>query len=84
MTTSKLLVLTICAYRKPSMDEAEFHRYLTEVHAPWLKDLLSRHGVVRYTMVSPWRIILWYGWKLLIACPDTQHISYTSIVGADS
>lgn len=34
------------------MEEEEFHRYMSEVHAPLVRDLLARHGIVRYSMVS--------------------------------
>ena len=48
---SKLLVWTVCAYRKPTMSEDEFHHYMSEVHVPLVRDLLARHGIVRYSMV---------------------------------
>ncbi|EXJ93209.1 hypothetical protein A1O3_01766 [Capronia epimyces CBS 606.96] len=45
-----MLVLTICAYRKAGMGEDEFHRYMSEVHAPLVRDLLAKHGITRYSM----------------------------------
>jgi hypothetical protein len=46
-----MLAWTVCAYRKAGLGEDEFHRYMTETHAPLVRDLLARHGIVRYTMV---------------------------------
>ena len=48
----RLFALTICAYRKPGMDEDAYHRYLSNNHAPLLKDLMVRNMIVEYTMVS--------------------------------
>ncbi|OAR02342.1 hypothetical protein LLEC1_04193 [Akanthomyces lecanii] len=44
------LVWTVCAFRKPSMTEDEFHHYMTNVHAPLVRDALVRHGITRYSM----------------------------------
>lgn len=46
-----MLVWTVCAFRKSSMSEEEFHRYMSETHAPLVRDALARHGITRYTMV---------------------------------
>lgn len=43
--------VTICAYRKPGLDEAEYHRYISETHAAHLKDLLAKNKIIGYTMV---------------------------------
>lgn len=48
----RLFALTICAYRKPGMDEDAYHQYLTNNHAPLLKGLMLRNKIVEYTMVS--------------------------------
>ena len=43
--------LTICAYKKPEMEEEDYHNYVSEQHAPKLKDLLVKNKIVDYTMV---------------------------------
>ena len=48
----RLLCWTVCAYRKPGMDEDEYHRYMSEVHAPLVKDLMVRYGMIRWSMVD--------------------------------
>ncbi|KAI0200587.1 EthD domain-containing protein [Astrocystis sublimbata] len=45
-----MLVWTVCAFRKPSMSEDEFHKYMSEKHAPMVRDLLARCGISQYTM----------------------------------
>ena len=47
----KLFSVTIFGYKKPGMDEDEYHRYVSEVHAGHLKDLLVKQRIVSYTMV---------------------------------
>lgn len=49
--SNKVFALTICGYRKLGMDEDEYHRYLSDNHAPLLKDLLIKNKIVDYTMV---------------------------------
>ncbi|KAL8747103.1 MAG: hypothetical protein Q9190_000966 [Brigantiaea leucoxantha] len=46
----RLFALTICAYRKSGMDEDTYHQYLSEKHAPLLKNLLVHNKIVDYTM----------------------------------
>ena len=46
-----VFALTICAYRKPGMDEDEYHKYVSEKHAPCLKGLLVKNKIIDYTMV---------------------------------
>ena len=48
----RLLCWTVYAYRKPGMDEEEYHRYLSEVHAPLVKNLLVKYGMVQWSMVK--------------------------------
>ncbi len=48
----RLLCWTVCAYRKPGMDEEDYHRYLSEVHAPLVKDLMVRYGIIQWSMVE--------------------------------
>lgn len=45
--------LTICAYRKPGIDEAAYHQYISEKHASHVKELLVKKKILGYTMVSP-------------------------------
>lgn len=49
--THRLFSVTICATRKPGMGEDEYHRYISETHAPLLKKLLVEKKIVDYTMV---------------------------------
>lgn len=49
--SNRVFALTICAYRKPGMDEESYHSYLSEKHAPIVKDLLAKHKIISYTMV---------------------------------
>lgn len=49
--SQRVFALNICAYRKPGMDEDEYHRYISETHAPSLKDLLVKNKIIDYTMV---------------------------------
>ena len=46
-----LFALTICAYRKPGMEEEAYHEYTSKKHAPLLKDLMAQNKIVEYTMV---------------------------------
>ena len=48
----KLLCLTICGYRKKGMSEEDYMRHMTKVTAPMTQDLMAKHGIVRWTMVS--------------------------------
>ncbi|KAI0009449.1 EthD domain-containing protein [Xylariaceae sp. FL0662B] len=32
------------------MGEEEFHHYMSEIHAPLVRDALARHGITQYTM----------------------------------
>ena len=47
-----MLALTICAHRKPGMDEHEYHEYVSKKHAVLFKDLLVKNKILGYTMVS--------------------------------
>ena len=48
----RLLCWTVCAYRKPGMDEGSYHKYMSEVHAPLVKDLMVQYGMLQWSMVS--------------------------------
>ena len=47
-----LFSITICAKRKPGMDEDEYHKYISETHAGHLSQLLVDKKIVDYNMVS--------------------------------
>ena len=48
----RLLCWIVCAYRKPGMDEGDYHRYMNEVHAPLVKNLMVKYGIIRWSMVE--------------------------------
>ncbi|KAH8813011.1 EthD domain-containing protein [Xylogone sp. PMI_703] len=45
-----LFSITICAKRKPGMDEDAYHKYISETHSGHLKELLVQKKIVDYTM----------------------------------
>ncbi|KAL9592940.1 MAG: hypothetical protein Q9219_007706 [cf. Caloplaca sp. 3 TL-2023] len=58
---TRLFAVTICAKRKPGMDDEktntylpilrnEYHNYISRTHAAHLKDLLVKNKIVDYTM----------------------------------
>jgi hypothetical protein len=49
--TERLFCWTVCAYRKPGMSEEDYHNYMSEVHAPLVKDLMVKYGIVSWEMV---------------------------------
>lgn len=55
--THRLFSVTICATRKPGMGEDEYHRYISETHAPLLKRLLVEKKIVDYTMVRALKVL---------------------------
>ncbi|KAK4902961.1 hypothetical protein LTR49_026966 [Elasticomyces elasticus] len=50
-TPECLFAVTICAKRKPGMDEDQYHEYISQKHAGHLKDLLVKNKIVDYTMI---------------------------------
>lgn len=53
MAPQKLFCWTVCAYRKPGMSEEDYHKYMSEVHAPLVRDLMVKYGIVSWEMVRP-------------------------------
>ncbi|PGH23593.1 hypothetical protein AJ80_02373 [Polytolypa hystricis UAMH7299] len=49
-TKEQLFSITIFGYRKPGMDEDEYHKYVSENHAGCLKGLLAEKKILSYTM----------------------------------
>ncbi|ERF73794.1 hypothetical protein EPUS_09288 [Endocarpon pusillum Z07020] len=48
--SQRLFAVTICAKRRPGMDEDAYHKYISETHAGHLKDLLVKNKNVDYTV----------------------------------
>ena len=48
---NKLLCLTICGYKKPSMSQADYRAYMTDKHAPLVQEIMARYGMLSYTQV---------------------------------
>ena len=46
-----MLCLTMCAYRREGMGEEEYRDYMTNIHAPFVKGLMIKHGIDKYSMV---------------------------------
>lgn len=47
-----MLCLTMCAYRKEGMDEEEYRKYMVNHHVPLVRNLMVKHGIDQYRMVS--------------------------------
>ncbi|KAI4127272.1 MAG: hypothetical protein LQ338_003276 [Usnochroma carphineum] len=47
---NRLLCWTVCAYRKPGLDEDAYHKHMSEMHAPLVRDLMVKYGLVKYSM----------------------------------
>ena len=48
----RLLCWTVCAYKRPDLDDEYYHNYMSQVHGPLVKDLLVKYGFVKWSMVS--------------------------------
>lgn len=48
----RLFQWTVCAYRKPGMSEEDYHQYMSEKHAPLVRGLLAKYGIIKFTMAS--------------------------------
>ncbi|KAF2118824.1 EthD domain-containing protein [Lophiotrema nucula] len=51
MPPSRFLCLTILGYRKPGMSEEAYRRHMNKVSAPMTKDLMTKYGVKRWTVI---------------------------------
>ena len=51
--TKRLLCWTVCAYRKEGLSEDEYHRHMSQVHAPLVKAMMVKYNFVGWTMVKP-------------------------------
>ncbi len=49
----RLLCWTVCAYKRPDLDDEYYHNYMSQVHGPLVKALLVKYGFVKWSMVSP-------------------------------
>lgn len=49
---SQYLCLTILGYRKPGMSEEAYRHHMNNVSAPMTKELMTKYGVKRWTVVS--------------------------------
>lgn len=76
---SKYLCLTILGYRKPGMSEEAYRHHMTKVSAPMTKDLMTKYGVKRWTMASPYSPLRPFGnhvtargslYSVLLQCRD--------------
>ncbi|KAL9085530.1 MAG: hypothetical protein Q9165_007575 [Trypethelium subeluteriae] len=47
----KLYAITIFSCRKEGMDEKDYHGYISQTHAGYLKALLAKNDIVSYTMI---------------------------------
>ncbi|CAD6594291.1 MAG: hypothetical protein ASARMPREDX12_008593 [Alectoria sarmentosa] len=45
-----LLCWTVCAYRKPGLSEADYHKHMSEIHGPLVKHLMVKYGFVSWSM----------------------------------
>ncbi|KAL1963920.1 hypothetical protein VTN77DRAFT_7726 [Rasamsonia byssochlamydoides] len=61
----RLFALTICAYRKPDMDEDAYHRYTSETHAPKLKELLQHNTTPTKSLLT----------QIFGSMPETQQVA---------
>jgi hypothetical protein len=53
MAAQKLFCWTVCVYHKPGMSEEDYHKYMSEVHAQPVRDLMVKYGIVSWEMVHP-------------------------------
>ncbi|RMJ24402.1 hypothetical protein PHISP_04740 [Aspergillus sp. HF37] len=50
ITNTPHLCLTICAFRNTELTEQEYHDYMAYKHAPLVKPLMDKYGILKYTM----------------------------------
>jgi hypothetical protein len=45
------ICITITGIRKPGLNESDFHKYLTNYHAPLALPFLLKYGIKEYNLV---------------------------------
>lgn len=51
--TKRLFCWTVCAYRKEGLSEEEYHRHMSEIHGPLVKEMMVKYNFVGWSMVTP-------------------------------
>lgn len=54
----RLMKYTVGHYRQKGVSHEEFINWLTKEHLPVAVPIFKRNGIVKYTLVSDWNIIL--------------------------
>lgn len=51
----RLFCCTVCAYKRPDLSDEDYHKYMSQVHGPLVKDLMVKYGIVKWSMVSSYK-----------------------------
>lgn len=43
----RLFCWTVCAYKRPDLSDEDYHKYMSQVHGPLVKDLMVKYGIVK-------------------------------------
>lgn len=65
------ICITITGIRKPGLNEADFHSYITQHHAPLALPFLLKYGIKEYNLVPP---------HFLPSCLPFPHNNHSYIV----
>ena len=66
------------------MDEEDYHRYMSEVHAPLVKDLMVKYGMIQWSMVDFSRCIRSDSRPIKLMLPlDAQYLLHEAADGPD-